>query len=402
VSRKRFGPEGSSLARKAALPALAISVLLASHVLRTSSAWANHQPGATYSGRISGGGTVEFRVSADGSELDYFDAKGFRTNGCAPAVHEVLVPIRNHLFSHRSLTNATFFTGSFPTPVTARGSVRYDAPGGCTSALLKWTAALPGDVDADGVPNSSDSCPTVANPDQADADRDGTGDVCDATPVDAIPPDVRIAGAVATLTVDRIVVVALRCASADKQTCSGELTLETASSTAALGAKQFQIRAGKTRRLRVVLSGRGYRAVVGRTTSVRASTVARDRVGNEQRADHLLTLEGALPDLVVASFRPHEKPGQRCFSFGFVAVHWRVIVLNRGPGPAPAIFSVRMGRRTARLRLSGRLPAGKTVITSSLAEGGTRIVVDPRNRVEESDESNNMRRAPTRTLICRP
>jgi hypothetical protein len=402
VSRKRFGSEGSSLPRKAALPALVISVLLVTHVLRASSAWANHQPGATYSGRISGGGTVELRVSADGSEFDYFDAKRSRTTGCSPAVHEALVPIRNHSFSHRSLTSGALITGSFPTPVTARGSLRYDSPGGCASVLLKWTAALPGDVDADGVPNSSDNCPTVANPDQADADRDGTGDVCDATPVDAIPPDVRIAGAVVTLTVDRIVVVAVRCASADKQTCSGELTLETASSAAALGAKQFQIRAGKTRRLRVVLSRRGYRAVVGRTTSVRASTVARDRFGNEQRAARLLTLKGALPDLVVASFRAHEMPGQRCFSFGFVAVHWRVVILNRGPGPAPAIFSIRMGRRTANFRLSGRLPAGRTVITDSLAESGTRIVVDPRNRVEESDEGNNTRRAPTRTLICTP
>lgn len=359
-------------------------------------------PGATYSGRISGGGTVEFRVSADGSELDYFDAKDFQTNGCTPAVHKERVSIRNHSFSDSFTSSPTLITGSFPTPVTARGSLRYKAPAGCTSPLLKWTAALPGDIDADGVPNSSDNCPTMANPDQADADRDGIGDLCDTTPVDAIPPEVRIAGAVVTLTVDRIVVVVVRCASADKQTCSGDLTLETASSAAVLGAKQFQIRAGKTRRLRVVLSGRGYRAVVGRTTSVRASTVAHDRVGNEQRADRLLTLKGALPDLVVASFRPHEKPGQRCFRFGFVAVHWRVVVLNRGPGPAPAIFSVGMGRRTASVRLSGRLPAGKTVITSSLAEGGTRIVVDPRNRVEESDESNNMRRAPTRTLICMP
>ncbi len=39
-----------------------------------------------------------------------------------------------------------------------------------------------GDSDGDGVDNLSDNCPAVANPDQADADGDGTGNVCDPTP----------------------------------------------------------------------------------------------------------------------------------------------------------------------------------------------------------------------------
>lgn len=35
------------------------------------------------------------------------------------------------------------------------------------------------DADGDGVPDASDNCPAVANPDQADGDFDGTGDACD-------------------------------------------------------------------------------------------------------------------------------------------------------------------------------------------------------------------------------
>lgn len=38
------------------------------------------------------------------------------------------------------------------------------------------------DDDNDGVPDPSDNCPLVANPNQADADRNGVGDACEATP----------------------------------------------------------------------------------------------------------------------------------------------------------------------------------------------------------------------------
>jgi hypothetical protein len=49
------------------------------------------------------------------------------------------------------------------------------------SVLLNTPDAAP-DADSDGVPDSTDNCPAVANADQADADGDGIGDACD-TPI---------------------------------------------------------------------------------------------------------------------------------------------------------------------------------------------------------------------------
>ncbi len=41
------------------------------------------------------------------------------------------------------------------------------------------------DTDGDGIPDTSDNCPQLANADQADSDVDGIGDACDACPQDA-------------------------------------------------------------------------------------------------------------------------------------------------------------------------------------------------------------------------
>ena len=50
-----------------------------------------------------------------------------------------------------------------------------DAPPGTGSGK-------PGDLDGDGVPDSVDNCPTVANPDQFNEDGDKFGDACDPCP----------------------------------------------------------------------------------------------------------------------------------------------------------------------------------------------------------------------------
>ena len=44
------------------------------------------------------------------------------------------------------------------------------------------------DSDSDGVVDNLDNCPFDANPDQANADGDASGDVCDPVPMLPMPP----------------------------------------------------------------------------------------------------------------------------------------------------------------------------------------------------------------------
>lgn len=62
---------------------------------------------------------------------------------------------------------------------TAHYTLAWDVP----LALLHdptWLVSCNADSDFDGISDDLDNCPQVANPDQADADNDGRGDLCDA------------------------------------------------------------------------------------------------------------------------------------------------------------------------------------------------------------------------------
>lgn len=62
-----------------------------------------------------------------------------------------------------------------------------DPNGDCIQELEDYCAAL--DTDDDGVPDTSDNCPDVSNPDQADTDGDAVGDACDDCPEDQFKTD---------------------------------------------------------------------------------------------------------------------------------------------------------------------------------------------------------------------
>jgi hypothetical protein len=59
---------------------------------------------------------------------------------------------------------------------TEHGPVSVDVP---LSTSTSTTTTVIVDTDGDDVPDYQDNCPTVYNPDQADIDLDGIGDVCD-------------------------------------------------------------------------------------------------------------------------------------------------------------------------------------------------------------------------------
>jgi hypothetical protein len=58
-------------------------------------------------------------------------------------------------------------------------TVEIGGGGGYTTLNQIVVATAVEDVDSDGLPNDADNCPLVANGDQADADSDGVGDLCE-------------------------------------------------------------------------------------------------------------------------------------------------------------------------------------------------------------------------------
>ena len=51
------------------------------------------------------------------------------------------------------------------------------------------TTTPPLDSDNDGIPNSQDNCPYIANYDQTDSNNNGVGDACETQPQPDIPSE---------------------------------------------------------------------------------------------------------------------------------------------------------------------------------------------------------------------
>jgi hypothetical protein len=68
---------------------------------------------------------------------------------------------------------------AWPLPGTYTVAVRVTDQDGSTDLATLTVQVQLKDTDGDGISDYLDNCPTVFNPDQADRDGDGTGDVCD-------------------------------------------------------------------------------------------------------------------------------------------------------------------------------------------------------------------------------
>lgn len=69
-----------------------------------------------------------------------------------------------------------------------RNLFRYVEPPPPPPAPTPRPPAPPPDRDKDGIPDFQDNCPSVANPDQTDIDRNGVGDACQEGPIVPPPP----------------------------------------------------------------------------------------------------------------------------------------------------------------------------------------------------------------------
>jgi len=192
----------------AALLGAAVCALLVS-----GPALAHHSYPATYTGTHSGGGAVDFDVSADGSAITRFRAMDVpASNGCSFPSTEAngTFAITDHAFSRSS---GTFpFSGTFPSSQAASGSLTVANSGvPCTSGSLSWTATTTADPPPqcnDGGDNDGDNdvdfpadpgCTSASDNDETDppptpqcsdgGDNDGDGFIDLADPGCSSPSD---------------------------------------------------------------------------------------------------------------------------------------------------------------------------------------------------------------------
>jgi hypothetical protein len=142
---------------------------------------------------LRGDGSMTFRGGPDASADAVFDDAGtLKFRNTDVSVHD-----RDGTLTHWQIRQVTSFAQGDATVVLVPGvGYLFQTPGGgefftvanpcavsppsldLAGVVFELSCGIP-DQDGDGVPDVSDNCPAVANPDQIDLDQDGFGDSCD-------------------------------------------------------------------------------------------------------------------------------------------------------------------------------------------------------------------------------
>jgi hypothetical protein len=104
---------------------------------------ANHRAGATYRGSAASGGSVSFKVSANGRNITRISLRNVRTDcGTTSSTTTGRIRIRNHRFNYNS--GSLDFNGSFSPGNRARGRLSTTIFGipSCTSSKVRWNARV--------------------------------------------------------------------------------------------------------------------------------------------------------------------------------------------------------------------------------------------------------------------
>lgn len=136
-----------------------------------------------------GSTTITYRLVANNAPQG--DISGCNVDISKPATVTITLPsgvtADKTIFQFIACGNPGSVDVTFSSSVPGDYSITHSITGGKPGALYQnqadfmlYVTGNVADTDGDGVPDASDNCPNVANADQADADNDGYGDVCDA------------------------------------------------------------------------------------------------------------------------------------------------------------------------------------------------------------------------------